>query len=97
MAEQNSRATAHDFNKETSLKRVAECGFLDCITSAGKCQFKAFDRASSRARVLDDGRIELESYDFSSSANDWFGDDVAWMYRIGAADKPHLIHRDAHP
>ena len=49
------------------------------------------DRTSSWVRVLEDGRIELEHYDFSSAAQDSFGNDVAWMYRIAAADKPRLL------
>jgi len=49
------------------------------------------DSTSSWARVLEDGRIELEYYDFSSAAQDSFGNDVAWMYRIEAVHKPRLF------
>jgi hypothetical protein len=49
------------------------------------------ERTSSWARVLDDGSIELEYYDFSSDAQNWFGNDVAWMYRIAASEKPRLV------
>ena len=45
---------------------------------------------SSRARILKDGHIELEYYDFSPEANDNFGNDVAWIYRIDASQKPRL-------
>jgi hypothetical protein len=48
------------------------------------------EKTSSWARVLEDGRVELEYYDFSSAANDWFGNDVAWMYYIDPAEKPRL-------
>ena len=45
----------------------------------------------SWARVLDDGRIELEYFDYSSSAQDWFGNDVAWMYWIEASEKQRIL------
>jgi hypothetical protein len=41
--------------------------------------------------VLEDGRVELEFYDYSPAAQDHFGNDVAWMYRIAASEKPRLI------
>jgi hypothetical protein len=44
-------------------------------------------------RILDDGRVELELYDFSPAAEDAFGNDVAWMYRIAVADKPQLYQQ----
>ena len=46
---------------------------------------------ASWARVFDDGRLELEYYDYSSSAQDWFGNDVAWMYYIDPSEKPRLL------
>jgi hypothetical protein len=45
---------------------------------------------SSWVRVLQDGRIELEYYDFSPAADDNFGNDVAWMYHIAGSEKPRL-------
>jgi len=42
------------------------------------------------AKILDDGRLELEHYDFSADAEKWFGHDVAWLYRVQAADKPRV-------
>src|SRR5437879_974967 len=48
------------------------------------------DHTASWARVLADGRIELEYYDFSPDAQEWFGNDVAWTYRIEASEKPRL-------
>lgn len=41
-------------------------------------------------KILDDGRIELEHYDFSSDAEKWFGHDVAWLYRVEAVHKPRI-------
>jgi hypothetical protein len=49
------------------------------------------DHTASWVRVLRDGRIELEYYDYSPSAQDAFGNDVAWMYRIEASHKPRLV------
>jgi hypothetical protein len=49
------------------------------------------DHTSSWARVLEDGRIELEHYDFSPGADDNFGNDVAWMYYVETAQKPRLF------
>ena len=49
------------------------------------------EKTASWARVLNDGRVELEYYDYSSSAQDWFGNDVAWMYRIAASEKPRMF------
>jgi hypothetical protein len=48
------------------------------------------DHTASWVRILEDGRIELEYYDYSPAAQDAFGNDVAWMYRIEAVHKPHL-------
>jgi hypothetical protein len=49
------------------------------------------EKTASWARVLHDERIELEYYDFSSSAQEWFGNDVAWMYHIEASEKARLF------
>jgi hypothetical protein len=48
------------------------------------------EKTASWARVLDDGRIELEYYDFSSDAEDWFGHDIAWMYYVEAGEKSRI-------
>lgn len=47
-------------------------------------------QTASWARILDDGRLELEHYDFSGDAEKWFGHDVAWIYRVQPADKPRV-------
>jgi hypothetical protein len=46
---------------------------------------------ASWARVLEDGRIELEYYDYSPAAQDTFGNDVARLYRIAPSEKPRLF------
>jgi hypothetical protein len=46
---------------------------------------------ASWARILEDGRIELEFYDHSPEAENHLGGDVAWMYRIAATERPRLI------
>ncbi len=49
------------------------------------------DHTAAWARILEDGKIELELYDFGGQAMSEFGNDVAWLYRIGVDDKPKLI------
>jgi hypothetical protein len=48
------------------------------------------DHTSSTVEVHDDGHVELEYYDFSPGANDNFGNDVAWIYRIHPLQKTRL-------
>jgi hypothetical protein len=48
------------------------------------------DRSASWIRILDDGRVEMELYDFSALADSMFGNDVAWMYHIDVSQKPRL-------
>ena len=48
------------------------------------------EHTSSTARVLDDGRLELEYYDFSPAAHAHLGNDVAWIYRLDSSQKPRL-------
>ncbi len=50
-----------------------------------------WEKTAGWARVLEDGRIELELYDFSDKAQATFGNDVAWMYSIEASEKPRII------
>jgi len=49
-----------------------------------------WDHSSAWARVLEDGRIELELYDFSLDAQAHMGNDVAWIWRIETAHIPRL-------
>jgi len=56
-----------------------------CVTLRG-----LLEHTSSTARVLDDGRLELEYYDFSPAAHAHLGNDVAWIYRLDSSQKPRL-------
>jgi hypothetical protein len=38
-----------------------------------------------------DGGIELELYDFSDEAQSSMGNDVAWIWKIDAAQRPRLV------
>ena len=49
-----------------------------------------WEKSAGWARVLEDGQIELELYDFSPEAQDHMGNDVAWLYRIETVHKPRL-------
>ncbi|MCC6368033.1 MAG: hypothetical protein IT165_31295 [Bryobacterales bacterium] len=49
-----------------------------------------WDKSAAWARVLTDGRLELELYDFSPEAQAHMGNDVAWMYRVSPVHMPKL-------
>jgi hypothetical protein len=49
-----------------------------------------WDKSSAWARILEDGRIELELYDFSPDAQAHMGNDVAWLYRVDPVHKPRI-------
>jgi hypothetical protein len=51
----------------------------------------SWKQSSAWARVLEDGRIELELYDFSQDAQDHMGNDVAWIWRVETARIPRLL------
>ena len=48
---------------------------------------------TSWVRILEDGRIEVEYYERNAGAEDHFGGDVAWIYRISAGERSHLYER----
>jgi len=48
------------------------------------------EHTSSTAKVLADGSIELDYYDFSPAAQAHLGNDVAWIYRLDPCQKPRL-------
>ena len=50
-----------------------------------------WDHSSAWARVMADGRIELELYDFSEEAQSHMRNDVAWIWSVAAADKPRVV------
>jgi hypothetical protein len=45
---------------------------------------------TSWVHVYQDGRMELEYFDCSEAAQNHFGNDVAWIYRVDAADVPRV-------
>lgn len=47
--------------------------------------------ASAWARVLADGRLELELYDHSPEAQSSMGNDVAWIWTVAAADRGRVV------
>lgn len=47
--------------------------------------------STATAAVLEDGRIQLDLYDFSEEAQSSMGNDVAWYWRVEAAQIPRLI------
>lgn len=49
------------------------------------------DHSTATAAVLEDGRIQLDLYDFSDEAQSSMGNDVAWYWRVEAVHKPRLI------
>lgn len=48
-------------------------------------------QSTASATVLEDGRIDLDLYDFSDEAQSSMGNDVAWIWRIEAVHKARLI------
>ena len=50
-----------------------------------------WQKSAAWARVLEDGRIELELYDYSPEAQANMGNDVAWLYRVETAGMPRLL------
>jgi len=48
-------------------------------------------QSSASASVLEDGRIDLDLYDFSDEAQSSMGNDVAWIWRVEAVHKPRLM------
>ena len=48
-------------------------------------------KSSAWARILTDGSLELELYDFSSEAESSLGGDVAWIWTVDAPDIPQLL------
>jgi len=47
--------------------------------------------ASAWARMMTDGRLELELYDHSQEAEQSMGGDVAWIYVVEPAEIPRLL------
>jgi len=49
------------------------------------------DKSTATASVLEDGRIQLDLYDFSEEAQSSMGNDVAWIWTIETDHIPRLI------
>ena len=49
-------------------------------------------QTASWARILEDGALELEFFDYSSEAHSSLGNDVAWTYRVEACEKARVCH-----
>ncbi len=47
--------------------------------------------SSASATILQDGRIQLDLYDFSDEAQSSMGNDVAWTWNVEAVHKPRVI------
>ena len=59
-----------------------------------RCSIKLkgpWDHSAAWARVMADGRLELELYDFSEEAQSSMGNDVAWIWSVAAADVPRVL------
>lgn len=50
-----------------------------------------WEKSSAWARVITDGSLELELYDFSSQAKSSMGGDVAWIWTVQACDMPQVL------
>ena len=42
-------------------------------------------------RILPDGCLEIEQYDHSAGAEQWFGNDIAWTYKVEVDQVPAFI------
>ena len=59
-----------------------------------RCSIKVkspWDHSSAWARVMADGSLELELYDFSEEAQNNMGNDVAWIWSVAAVDVPQVV------
>ena len=50
-----------------------------------------WEKSAAWARVITDGSLELELYDFSPQAQSSLGGDVAWIWTVEAKDMPQLV------
>jgi len=48
-------------------------------------------RTASSVAVKGDGSLVVELYDFSDSAEQWFGNDVAFLLKVSSADKSRML------
>jgi hypothetical protein len=50
-----------------------------------------WEKSSAWARVITDGSLELELYDFSLQAASSMGGDLAWIWTVQASDMPQVL------
>lgn len=48
-------------------------------------------RTASSVEIKRDGSLVVELYDFSDAAEQWFGNDVAFMLKVSSADKNRML------
>jgi hypothetical protein len=49
------------------------------------------ERAASSVEIKGDGSLVVEVYDFSDEAEQWFGNDVAFLLKVSSADKSRML------
>ena len=49
------------------------------------------NRTASSAEIKSDGSLVVELYDFSSEAENWFGNDVAFLLKVSSGDKSKVL------
>ena len=49
------------------------------------------EHTASSAQIKSDGSLVIELYDFSSEAEKWFGNDVAFLLKISPGDKGKML------
>ena len=49
------------------------------------------DRTASSVEIKGDGSLVVEVYDFSDKAEQWFGNDVAFLLKVSSADKSRML------
>lgn len=49
------------------------------------------ERTASSVEIKGDGSLVVEVYDFSDDAEQWFGNDVAFLLKVSSADKSRML------
>lgn len=49
------------------------------------------ERTASSIEIKGDGSLVVEVYDFSDEAEQWFGNDVAFLLKVSSADKSRML------
>ncbi len=53
----------------------------------------AAPHTANMARIMPDGSLEVELFDFSPEAHQWLGNDVAYIVRVSPQDAPAVAAR----